>query len=273
MRVLADHQLACRLERAEADANARFIEARARLVPGSRAEWIQVAGAHVLFDGPNSPCTQTFGLGLTQLPDAGDMDTIERFFQDRGAPVLHEVSPLADTGLLPMLNERGYKPVEFTNVMFLPLVNRVPEPLPTTEPLEVRLAREDEREMWARTAAEGWREFTEWAEMMLDMMHVVARRDGGVCFLVELHGEPIAAGGLAIHDRVALLAGASTIPQWRRLGAQRMLLESRLDYAAQAGCDLAMFCAAPGSASQRNAERKGFHVAYTRTKFGLGSSY
>ena len=68
---------------------------------------------------------------------------------------------------------------------------------------------------------------------------------------------------------MALLGGASTIPEARRQGAQLALLESRLRYAAQNGCDLAMMCAAPGSASQRNAERHGFRIAYTRIKWRL----
>ncbi len=104
---------------------------------------------------------------------------------------------------------------------------------------------------------------------MLDLMRVTARREGGVSFLVALHGQPIAAGALAIHNRVALLAGASTVPEWRGCGAQRLLLKTGLAYAARAGCDLAMVCAEPGSASQRKAERQGFRVAYTRTKFAL----
>jgi hypothetical protein len=45
------------------------------------------------------------------------------------------------------------------------------------------------------------------------------------------------------------------------------LLEARLRYAAQNRCDLAMMAAMPGSASQRNAERNGFRIAYTRTKW------
>ena len=56
----------------------------------------------------------------------------------------------------------------------------------------------------------------------------------------------------------------------RKQGAQLALLESRLLHAAERGCDLAMICAAPGSASQRNAERHGFRIAYTRTKWRLG---
>jgi GNAT superfamily N-acetyltransferase len=72
-----------------------------------------------------------------------------------------------------------------------------------------------------------------------------------------------------VHDGVAIFAGASTIPAWRRRGAQQALLETRFQYALQAGCDLAMMVAEPGSSSQRNAERQGFRIAYTRTKWTL----
>ena len=47
-------------------------------------------------------------------------------------------------------------------------------------------------------------------------------------------------------------------------------LESIMRLAAEQGCDLAMMCALPGSASQRNAERHGFRIAYTRIKWQLG---
>ena len=40
-------------------------------------------------------------------------------------------------------------------------------------------------------------------------------------------------------------------------------------YAHQQGCDLAMMVAEAGSESQRNAERQGFRVAYTRMKWKL----
>ena len=38
-------------------------------------------------------------------------------------------------------------------------------------------------------------------------------------------------------------------------------------YAASHGCDLALMGAQPGSGSQRNAERHGFRIAYTRVKW------
>jgi predicted acetyltransferase len=74
---------------------------------------------------------------------------------------------------------------------------------------------------------------------------------------------------LNICEGVALMAGASTIPDARKQGAQLALLENRLRFAAEQGCDIAMMCALPGSASQRNAERQGFRIAYTRIKWQL----
>ena len=262
--MFCDLALARRLERAEGSANVRFVEARARLEPDLGACWMEVAGAYAMFDGPRSPCTQTFGLGLFQMPTAAEMEGIETFFRERGAPVFHEVSPLADAALTGVLNERGYRPLELTNVLYLPLRSRQAA---EGGAIRVRLAGEDERELWARTAAEGWKEAAEFADLMDDLMRVVAEREDAADFLAELDGKPIAAGSVALHEGVALLAGASTIPEYRRRGAQRALLEARLDHAARAGCDLAMLCAAPGGESQRNGERHGFRIAYTRTKW------
>jgi GNAT superfamily N-acetyltransferase len=123
--------------------------------------------------------------------------------------------------------------------------------------------------LWAQTSAKGWIELTEFADMILEIVSISAMKAGACSFLAEIEGQPIATGAMFIHDGVALLAGASTIPEWRRRGAQLALLESRLSYAAEKGCDLAMMCASPGSASQRNAERQGFRIAYTRVKWGL----
>jgi hypothetical protein len=97
----------------------------------------------------------------------------------------------------------------------------------------------------------------------------MAQREGALSFFAEVEGRPIATGVLSIDRGVALLAGASTIPEGRQQGAQLALLERRLRYAADQGCDIAMMCAQPGSASQRNAERHGFRIAYTRIKWRL----
>jgi Acetyltransferase (GNAT) domain len=269
---LSDLSLSRRLERAEGRSSADFVEARAKLFPERGAVWIEVAGAYAMFDGIGSPLTQTFGLGVFDPVTQADLEKLEMFFQQRGAHVHHEVSPLADASLLTLLNERGYQPIELTSVMYRPIGRRVQIESPRDEKVKSRLMRDGEEELWARTAARGWSELTEFADTILELLSLTAKRAGGLSFLAELDGRPIATGAMFIHDGVALLAGASTIPEGRRQGAQLALLESRLRYAAEKECDIAMMCALPGSASQRNAERQGFRVAYTRIKWGLIST-
>jgi GNAT superfamily N-acetyltransferase len=268
--VFADRTLSRRLEGAEATSNASCVEAHARLRPEAGAEWIEVAGAYAMFDGVHSPCTQTFGLGIFQLPSDAELGAIEKFFKARGAPIFHEVSPLADKALTAKLNERGYRPFEMSTIMFLPLAERAPRKLPN-EPIHVRTLKDDaeDRELFVRTFAEGWSEFAEYADFMLEMARIAAITQGNTPFIAELDGQAVACGSLSIRDGVALFAGASTIPAFRRRGAQQALLEARFRYAREVGCDLALMAADPGSGSQRNAERQGFRIAYTRTKWKM----
>ncbi len=269
MHPLADVALSRRLERAEGEACARFVEARARVSPASGACWTQVAGAYAMFDTPESPVTQSFGLGLFDKVGGAEMERIEGFFTERGAPVCHEVSPLADPAMIGLLNERGYQPIELTSVLYRPTA--LPLAAARDERIHVRPVRSDELELWGRVAAEGWRtEHPELEDFLRDMGQLNAQREGSLSFFAELDGRPVATGVFSLHGDVALLAGACTIPEARRRGAQLALLESRLRYAAEHGCDVAMMGALPGSASQRNAERHGFRIAYTRIKWRLG---
>ena len=265
----SDLSLARRLERAEAKSNADFVEAHAKFAPDSGANWIEVAGAYAMFDGVHSPCTQTFGLGLFDPVGPTELARLETFFQERGASVQHETSPMADVALFMLLSERGYQPIEFTSVLYRPLHRQAELAIARNEQIQVRIIGANEQELWAQTAASGWSEHPEFAAQMLEFCRLNAARSDGLSFLAELNGQAIATGSLLINDGVALLAGASTIPTARGQGAQLAVLESRLRYAAEQGCDLAMMGALPGSISQRNAERQGFRIAYTRIKWAL----
>ncbi len=263
---LVDLSLARRLERAEGHTNARFVESRARIAPDVGATWREVGGAYAMFDGVGSPLTQTFGLGLFEPVTDAVLDELEHFFFSRGADAFHEVSPLADGSALERLNGRGYRPCEFTAVTFQRIeaagleVDMPPD-------LAVGLTPAGELATWADTAVEGWSEFAEVLPFMRGFGAMAASAEDAYPFLARIAGAPVATGMLAMHGGVALLAGASTVPSFRGRGAQRALLQTRLRYAADAGCSLAMMCAAPGGGSQRNAERSGFRIAYTRIKW------
>ena len=261
--MFADLELSRRLEEAEGSAGAAFIEAR-----GDGATWERIGGVYAMFDGAGSPLTQSFGLGLFEPASESLISQLEDYFQKRNASVDHEVSPLAGVVLAQALVRRGYVPFELSSVLFLDLT-KVPA-VPALNPsLGVRIAREEDGDAYARTAAEGWCESSEQALLVERMGRIMFAAVGYTGFLVEKEGRAIATAGLVMHHRVALLAGASTTREARGQGAQRAVLAARLKHAVEAGCELAMMVTEPGSASQRNAERNGFRVAYTRTKWRL----
>lgn len=265
----SDLALAQRLESAEGFSCAQYAAARRKHFPASGAEWMECGGAFAIFDGVDSPCTQTFGLGMLEELTEATLDQIEAFFQERGAPVMHEVSPFAGVATLDLLCRRGYRPIEMSSVVY----RNVEAPAASPDfGITVRIARPDEARLWSEISAAGWaHDHPELKEFLLELGQVSAAREQTVSFLAELDGKPGAAGALSIHEGVALFAGSSTVPEMRRHGLQAALLEARIRYAAEHGCDLAMMAALPGSNSQRNAERKGFRIAYTRTKWQLSA--
>jgi hypothetical protein len=195
------------------------------------------------------------------------------FFQGNDAPVLHEVSPMADPSVTELLNERGYKPIELTSVLYRSLDAGFESPSNSDARLTTRIIGPGEVDLWAATSAAGWAtEGESLGDFMFGFVRISAQGAGSFPFFAEFDGEPIATGMLFVHKDVAIMAGASTIPKGRRKGAQNALLDARLLFAADKGCTLATMGARPGSQSQRNAEKNNFRIAYTRTKWRLAPS-
>jgi GNAT superfamily N-acetyltransferase len=232
-------------------------------VPGG---W-HVGGAYAAFDGTDSPITQTFGLGLFEEPSPAALDEIERFFIDRGAPVLHEVSPMAGVTALDLLCARNYHPVEISSVLYQPIEKPFYE---HCGHIRVRVAESEETKLWTDVSTRGWTsDHPQLIEFFRQFAAISSARRHSVYFLAEFDGEAGAAGVLCMHEGVALFGGATTVPELRRRGLQSALLRERMRYAFKHGCDLASMAAEAGSESQRNAERNGFRIAYTRTKWRL----
>ena len=117
----ADFVLARRLEFTEGNGNACFIDARVRHDPAGGAVRTAVGGTLAMFDGPGSPLTQTFGLGMAEPATPAAFEELEQFFKSRGSDVCHEVSPLAGVDLLGTLVTRGYRPIELSSVLYQPI--------------------------------------------------------------------------------------------------------------------------------------------------------
>ena len=246
-------------------ANAASVESRRQLQPETGAEWMDVAGAFAMFDGPDSPLTQTFGIGVFDTFLVPEFERAEAFFTARGATTFHEVCSFAAPETIGLLGARGYSPIEASVVLVQPIST---EMAPVTSAVSVRAIDVSEADAWSTLSAQGWSaEAPELGPFLESIGAIVSRARGVTCFIAESNGKPIAAGALNLNNGIALLAGASTIPSARRQGAQLALLQARLAFAAARGADLAMVVTQPGSASQRNAERRGFRPVYTRAKW------
>lgn len=267
MATFMDLDLSRRLERAEGAISSSFPPVKQRLMPEVGATWQDFAGTYAIFDGLDSPLSQTFGLGLFEALTPDLLSAIEAFFEQRGAAVMHEVSPLAGIATIGLLAERGYRPIELSTVLVQSIAG--PGSLPQSHELTVRIVEPTDHAAWVETSIVGWSEDPAIARIIRPVAELSCANNAMVHFVVERAGAPIATASLGLHAGVALLAGASTIPSSRGLGAQALLLAARLSEAHRRGCDIAMMVTAPGGTSQRNAERRGFRVAYTRTKWRL----
>jgi hypothetical protein len=118
--------------------------------------------------------------------------------------------------------------------------------------------------LWPATSARGFDESDEVSEATRQILFSNFYADNAHCYFAWQGETPVATGGMYPHAGVVELGGASTMAAYRRKGAQGALIQQRLHDAHTLGCDLAVVLTSAGSASQRNMQRRGFQLAYTR---------
>jgi GNAT superfamily N-acetyltransferase len=258
-----DLKVAERLEEVEAFAAGAYVRRMAQRRPGVDIAALEVAGGLAVFAGHGSPLSETKAVGLHGPVTDTDLDRMENVFFSRGEPSRVIVCPLADPSLVEGLGRRGYRLSHFENMLAMPLDASHTE-IPSTSGIEVRPVGPDEADLYARAVGPNFVAPGEPAEEIIDMALTMLGAEGSMSFLAWIDGQPVGGGAVILRRGLALLAGAATLPPFRNRGVHAALHHVRLAYARQSGCDLASQGAQPGSTSQRNAERRGLRVAYTR---------
>jgi len=248
----ADLHLARLLEQAEAQ--------NARAFTGAETPLLEIAGGCAVFAGAGSPLSHGVGMGLRGPVHEAEIEAIEEFFRSRRAAVLLDLCPLADPGLFESLGRRGYHITEFNNVLVKSLTSAEIVMTP-----RVRRAGADERELWSHTLGEGFFEQPHLTNEEMEIGRAIFDSPSSVCYLaVSESGEPAGGAAAAFHDTLATLFADATLPRFRHQGFHRELIDARLNETAARGCALATATTLPGSPSQRNYERAGFQVVYTK---------
>jgi GNAT superfamily N-acetyltransferase len=260
--LFVDHTLARRLEIAEAETAVACAQMAAQ---DGNACTKRIGGGWAVFLGVGSPLTQATGLGMDGEVSAEDFASLEEFFFSRGAAVNVETCPFAHTSLFAHYADNGYVASEHSNALVckVELTDGV-TPVPGIHVAEVSLG---EEERWVRIVSQGFAEHYPVTDQLLAVMRLFASGPGAKKYLAFVDGKATGGGALSMRNGIAGLFGASTLPDFRRRGVQRELIRVRMGVAAEAGCNVALSFALPGSSSERNILRNGFCVAYTRTKF------
>jgi GNAT superfamily N-acetyltransferase len=267
MPIFGSTALAERIERVEMQMITAAIEAASRRV-GATAFVIPIAGGAACYAEDGSPLNKIVGLGFGGVPSGDALDEVERAFAERASATHVELSNLADPAIGAALTSRGYQLVSFENVLGRSLDD---EPQTVTPPgVEVRLS--DDREAWLDVVVDGFahpdqegvpshEDFPR--EAIVNVIGDVEQA-GATPYLAFRDGVVAGGASMRMSDGVAQLTGAATAPAQRRHGVQTALLSTRLADAVRAGCDIAVVTTQPGSKSQQNVQRRGFHLLYTR---------
>ncbi|HTQ56434.1 MAG TPA: hypothetical protein VMI94_18320 [Bryobacteraceae bacterium] len=253
-------QLARRLEAAEAANDVACAEAHQRLNPALGAAVLPVAGGFAIFVGVQSPLTHALGLGMCRPVRAEEIARMEQFYRERAVSAAIDLCPLADASLVELLTRRGYRVVEFNNVLVRPLPGLASAAGDPT----IRLAMDAGEWLWARTVGRGFLEKDVLTDDEMQVGRSIWHMPGVRGYLASRGDSAEAAAAMTIRDGLAVLFADSTTLGHRGTGLQSTLILQRLRDAVGAGCDLAIATTAPGSVSQRNYERAGFQVAYTK---------
>src|SRR5436190_6610886 len=272
--MFAPGALARRIESAEA-ALTFAVGSGVRAAQPERAVIVmRLGGGAGVFAG-GSPFDKLIGLGFEPLVEEG-LAAFERAVHARGGTVQAEVATLADPAVARSLTARGYHLIGFENVLGLELDKRAVARLEggLDGGTRVDTARADELDTFIDVVSEGFshpdtfdgpaahESFSR--EAIRAVLRDVLAVPGFHAYLAR-RGEGVAGGAsLRVHQGIAQLTGATTLPAYRRHGVQTALLRSRLLFAAQGGCDLAVVTTQPGSVSQANVMREQFSLLYAR---------
>jgi ribosomal protein S18 acetylase RimI-like enzyme len=259
-----DKALARRLEAVEEMPQVFYARVFQKTRPEMGAAEEEICGGHMVFAGPGSPIGRATGVGLDRPFTAEDLDRVEEFYRAHHAPAQVDLCPLHEAAVFEMCKERGYALAELNNVLYRPLEPQEEFPAAPAA-CEIRRGRPQESEAAGAIVEQAF--FPDGApEPYRGLLPPLYQMEGGLTFVANIDGKMVACGaGLVIPEhRVFGLFGAGTLTEYRGRGLQTALLRARMKAAAEAGCEYAVVVTQGGSVSQRNCERLGFRVAYSK---------
>ena len=222
--------------------------------------------------------TRLTGLGLERMPTPDELDRIIPFFRERSAQPRVEFPGTVSESTLQAIGKRGFSLHSVEHVLA-----RLIDPADTRPPWTpegVRVERVDPGDdtMIRTHATVSLAGFLPPGTRPSDGMYTMAaralRNPRTDAFIAWRDQRPIGACGMESDEingvRLSALWGATVLPEFRRQGVQRALIEHRLAFARSRGGVLAVIESAPGIPTERHAARVGFALISSRVVLVAG---
>jgi len=251
-------ELAARMNRFFGDSavlRARLCEGLDGNPLGASVQSFGQAVAIKYLDGGPIHANQVLGL---DADDLGNLDTILRFYREDGLGCDLQVN----THFLEPETARRLAEKQVLVTRIVSTQYGVPTAAPPPPPgVTVRQMADEERDDCLHLFLDVFEVPPEEREGFLRTERLESSQPGSRLYIASVDGVPAAAAALDIRDGIGHLTAGATLPQFRRRGCQKALIERRLADAQEEGCDLALGNAASYSGSRHNMERAGMRTA------------
>jgi GNAT superfamily N-acetyltransferase len=190
------------------------------------------------------------------VDDREHIPAILALYREHGATPLFDLSPYAippfwvQPNVPPLLAQHGLYHGAFHQILYGVPTTDVP---PTPPHITIKHVTHEDADEFGRTYEQVWGDGI--------AIRVLIGQPQFGCYLAYVDGEAAALAVLHVANGVGSMANALTIPAFRGQGCQTALLHRRIADATAMGCDLLVSQCSPGSESQRNQLRTGFHIA------------
>lgn len=163
------------------------------------------------------------------------------------------------------LSEKGFRYYNSWSKLWC----RIPNSPPVNSFLDIQLIRADQSLEYSQIllSSFSWQD-----ERLGPFLAATIGTSGYRHYLVQYEGEAVAAGALHLSGKYASMAFGATLPAFRSMGAQSLLIQRRIQDAALTNAQFLVAETAVGRPeapvqSSRNLQRFGFQLAYNRANW------
>lgn len=265
MSLILTKDLARKIEQSEIEALKSRLTSIQKMEGNPMGIEIKKFGSATAFSAKNIP-----GPSFNTVKGIGgnDVKYIDRmldFYNEREIPTRFEITPAhASPELFKSLSDKGYNQCGFHTALYGELPNDFILNTEVNTSITIRELKQNEYDVFGDIYVKGFNMPAFLKANVAQNNKVLHNNENWTFYIAHIKGKPAGIGVLFEFNGIGTLAASATIPEFRNQGVHSALISKRLQQATNLNCNLIVGQATYGSVSQRNMEKAGMKIAYTK---------